>query len=107
MNEKKTMKQTLVTTLAVVGMSLGGLAAAQDDTTKDLTSVTCRDVLLATGDERDGIILVLHAYLLGEKKQTGYDTDALGAATDRFLDACIDAPDAEALGTMREQVAAD
>ena len=94
----------LLTTLVILGPLSANVAIAQDDEIKDLRSVSCRDVLLAHGEERDGIILVLHAYLLGEAKQLTYSADSLGEATDRFFDACIEAPESEALATMREQL---
>lgn len=94
----------LLTLTAILGPGSAGIAAAQEAGSKDLRSVSCRDVLLASGEERDGIILVLHAYLLGEAKQPTYNSDALAEATDRFLDACIEEPKAQALGTMRRQV---
>ena len=79
-------------------------AAADGHDTKDLSAVTCKDTLLASGDDRDHIILVLHAYLLGEAKQLTYDADALAEATDRFFDACIAKPDAQALETLRNEI---
>ena len=95
----------LLASIAVLGAGSAGIAAAQSEESKDLRTVSCRDVLLAHGEERDGIILVLHAYLLGEAKQPTYDADVLAEATDRFFDKCIDEPDAQALGTMRDQLA--
>lgn len=102
MNMKATV--ALLASTLILGTACPRPAAAQDDTSKDLRTVTCKDVLLASGEERDGILLVLHAYLLGEAKQPTYDSDVLGAATDEFLDACIEEPGAEALGMMRKQV---
>ena len=95
----------LLISIAVLGPAAASVAAAEGEESKDLRTVSCRDVLLAHGEERDGIILVLHAYLLGEAKQPVYDADALAEATDRFFDACIDEPEAQALGTLREQLA--
>ena len=101
-------KATVALLASIVLLAAGypGVAAAQDETNKDLRTVTCKDVLLASGEERDGIVLVLHAYLLGEAKQTAYNSDVLGEATDAFLDACIENPGAEALGMMRKKVSA-
>ena len=77
---------------------------ADEPTEKNLSAVTCRDVLLASGDERDGFVLVLHGFLLGEAKQITYDSDVLAVATDRFFEACLETPDASALSTMRDQL---
>ena len=79
-------------------------AAADGHGNKDLSTVICKDVLLASGDDRDAVVLVLHAYLLGEAKQLTYDADVLAEATDRFFDACIAKPDAQALETLRKEI---
>ena len=77
-------------------------APAQNAAADDIGAYSCRNLLLASGDEREGTILVLHAYLLGEAKQTRYDAEVLGAATDRMLDACIDHPEQPALDALRK-----
>jgi hypothetical protein len=106
---KNTLLKFVATTFAgvvitsfVVGVP--SIANAQEDEFKDIGSITCKDVLLASGEVRDGVILVLHGYLLGEAKQLTYDSDVLAEATDRFFDACIAAPDAKALETLRDQL---
>ncbi len=96
----------VLTSVAILLTGAPDAAFAQDAEMKDLSTVTCRDVLLAHGEDRDGVILVLHAYLLGEAKQLTYSADALAEATDRFFDACLDDPAAEALSTMRDEVRA-
>ena len=88
--------------LVAVTLSTVSGAHAQDADADDIGAYTCRSLLLASGDEREGTILVLHAYLLGEAKQTRYDPEALGAATDLLLDACTEKPDALALDTLRK-----
>lgn len=104
------MKKAIQSSIwALVATGLTGLAfvapaAADGHGTKDLSTVTCKDVLLASGEERDGIVLVLHAYLMGEAKQPTYDADVLAEATDRFFEACISEPDAQALKTLRDEL---
>ena len=99
--------QLHIRALLVAGLaSLAFVApsAADDHGNKDLSTVVCKDVLLAHGNDRDAIVLVLHAYLLGEAKQLTYNADALAEATDRFFDACIAKPDAQALETLRNEI---
>ena len=104
------MKKSLqlrILALMVAGLATLALvapAAADGHDTKDLSTVTCKDVLLASGDDRDAVVLVLHAYLLGEAKQLTYNADALAEATDRFFDACIAKPDSQALKTLRDEI---
>lgn len=82
---------------------LSPVAQADEAELEDIGDLSCRDVLLAAGEDRDSIILVLHAYLLGEAKQLTFDPEVLSSATDDFLDACIAYPDKGALETMRKQ----
>ena len=91
--------------LAAITACLLGLtfpASAQDADADDIAAYTCRSLLLASGEEREGTILVLHGYLLGESKQSRYDPEKLGAATDKLLEHCIENPDASALETLRK-----
>lgn len=94
----------ILPTLTIFGVLLATASDAAEDTGKSIAAVTCRDVLLASGEDRDGFVLVLHGYILGESKQLTYDSDLLATATDNFLDACIASPDASALSTMRDQL---
>ena len=100
------MKLLAVAVIAASAAAYPGIASAQDDQMTDLGAITCKDVLLASGEDRDAVILVVHAYLLGEAKQLTYNDNVLGGATDRFLEACIAAPDTQALATMRKQLKA-
>jgi len=101
MNSKKLT--IILSALAVASILFSTGSSAQESAEKDLSAVTCRDVLLAAGEDRDGFVLVLHGYLLGESKQLTYDADVLADATDKFFEACLETPDASALSTMREQ----
>jgi hypothetical protein len=101
------INKTLVVILpimAILSTLLTTQSNAEEDTGKSLGAVTCRDVLLASGEDRDGFVLVLHGYILGESKQLTYDADVLAIATDHFLEACIKSPDASALSTMSDQI---
>lgn len=95
--------RVILYTLAASSILLSTGSNANESAERDFSAVTCRDVLLASGDDRDDFVIALHAYLLGEAKQLTYDVDALSVATDRFLEACLKAPDASALSTMRDQ----
>jgi len=80
----------------------GSAAALSAETTGDLASVTCKELLLSSGESRDQIVLALHAYLLGEQKQTQYNIEKLSAATDALLESCIAKPGAGALAQLRK-----
>lgn len=105
---------TLLASIAVVLVGALGNAFAQDEEVhpdvlqfeevRNLGSLSCRDILLASGPARENLVLVLHAYLLGEAKQLEFNAFELAEGTDRFLHACIAKPDAQALQTMRNAV---
>lgn len=107
----KELKKGVIAGTALVTLVFAGTALADEhdsvDDIRDLSALTCRDLLLAAGEDRDAVILVLHAYLLGEAKQPVYNVDILAEATDGFMDACIDEPDSPALETMRKQFTSD
>lgn len=114
MNQK--LKSYLCTFACLVALLIGptGNAHAQDedmhpdtaqfDEIRNLGSLSCRDILLTSGNARENLVLVFHAYLLGEAKQLDFNALELAEATDRFLNACIDKPDAQALQTMRDSI---
>jgi len=49
------------TSIPVRLIGISSVAAAQDQNLYDIGSVTCRDILMATGEDRDAMILVFHA----------------------------------------------
>jgi len=114
MTENSNKALTLLAGITVVLAGTVGNAFAQDkelhpdvlqfEEVRDLGSLSCRDILLASGAARENLVLVLHAYLLGEAKQLEFNAIELAEGTDRFLHACIAKPDAQALQTMRNEV---
>jgi len=114
MNQKsKTGFHAFVCVLALLVGAAGTAFAQDEDVNEDvlqfeeiqnLDSLSCRDILLTSGNARENLVLVFHAYLLGETKQLEFNALELAEATDRFLNACIDKPDAKALQTMRNAV---
>jgi len=76
------------------------------DEVYDIAPITCKEVMILSGDDRDAVISFLHGYLLGESKQTQANLTKLGRATDDFMSNCLDAPTAKALETMRKAIAA-
>jgi len=66
----------------------------------DINDYDCRDILLANGAERDLAIMFVQGFYVGKSGKTTYDRNKLAGATDKFLDLCIDKPDAKVLATM-------
>ncbi len=66
----------------------------------DLKTVTCKEVMRLSGEERWAALGVLHGYALAKKGTTVYVIDKLAQATDDFMDYCLDNPKAGALEAM-------
>jgi len=68
--------------------------------TPDMSAFLCKDITRLSGEDRSIAIGVLHGYFLGKKGATGYDSSALGKASDDFMEYCLDNPGAKALETF-------
>jgi hypothetical protein len=68
----------------------------------DVNDYTCRDILLANGDERDLAIMFIQGFYVGKSGKTSFDRNKLAEATDTFLDLCIDKPDGKVMATMEK-----
>ena len=77
-------------------------SAFADGHKADLNDYSCRDIMLAAGDERDMAVMFMQGYFVGKSGKTTFDKDKLAAATDRFLEICIDAPKKKAVDAMQE-----
>lgn len=63
----------------------------------DLKDYTCRDILLADGNNRDLSIMFLQGFFLGKSGDTKFSEARLGELTDNFLDGCLSSPNASAV----------
>lgn len=79
------------TPLAAQGASASNAPAAPAPV--ELASFTCRTLLLASGSERDGVILFMHGYVSGKKGDSSVVLEELAAESDRILEDCIGSPD--------------
>ncbi|MEM9302755.1 MAG: HdeA/HdeB family chaperone [Pseudomonadota bacterium] len=87
--------------LAAFALSFAVIGATQaDGHMADIEAFKCRDLLVAGGDERDLAVMFLQGYFVGKSGETVFDRDVLAAATDRFLEMCVDAPDEKAVDVM-------
>jgi hypothetical protein len=98
------MKQILrFTGLLLTSLALVATAAAQgSDASRKVSQYTCKDIMRMDGDDRDIAIAFLHGYLLGSKKADDFHTTTLAAATDRFIETCLDNPKRQALEVMQQ-----
>ena len=72
--------------------------AAEDD--GDLTTLTCKEVMILSGVDRDNTISFIHGYIVGKQGATDVDLDKLTDSTETFMNTCLDNPTAKAIPTM-------
>ena len=78
-------------------------AYAQEATTrKDLSEYLCKDVMRLSGSDRETSLALVHGYRLGKMGTTQFDVEALSDITDRYIDYCLDNPNANALATFEK-----
>ena len=100
------MKRTILFFIISILMTLPTTLFASDGKASkekklvDINDYTCRDILLATGEERDLAIMFIQGYFVGKSGKTTFDRDQLAEATDRFLDLCLDDPKRLPVKTM-------
>ena len=70
----------------------------------DIETVTCADVMILSGIDRDTTLAFIHGYIVGASGESAFLASKLTDATDDFLDACIGAPDDMAVATMKAAI---
>lgn len=85
--------------LAATGLLSAGAAAqaqsaASDRVIPSVSETTCRELLLAPGDEEDNIMIFFHGYVSGSRGQDAVDVDAFSLASEAVAEACVDDPSA-------------
>jgi hypothetical protein len=78
-------------------------ASAQDDR-RNVADVECKAVMRLNDRERENTIVFLHGYLAGKKGELVIDIAKLSAATDKFIDHCLDNPKDKAVEVMATYV---
>lgn len=58
----------------------------------DLTTVSCKDMLLMEGDQRDSTIVFFHGMMIGKNGSTVLDAQTLSNTTDKVLEHCVNNP---------------
>ena len=94
--------KTLIGAIALAGVSIG----SADNAMRDMNHYSCRDILLASGEERDLAVMFLQGYFVGKSGQSTFDRDKLARATDKMLDLCLDATDGNLVETMAKALQA-
>lgn len=58
----------------------------------DLTTVSCKEMLLMEGDQRDSTIVFFHGMMIGKNGSTVLDAQTLSNTTDKVLEHCVNNP---------------
>lgn len=58
----------------------------------DLTTVSCKEMLLMEGDQRDSTIVFFHGMMIGKNGSTVLDAETLSNTTDKVLEHCVNNP---------------
>jgi hypothetical protein len=96
--------RSLMTAALSSVLILGGTIALAEDapSQKDLSVFVCKDIMRLSGSERESALALVHGYRLGKMDTTKYDIETLSDLTDRFIDFCLDNPDANALAAFEK-----
>lgn len=98
------LKTRCITTIsavaAVLMLGTSGASFAAKGEMKDINSYTCKDVMRMSGEDRDISISYLHGYWLGKSGKTKFSKKHVMAATDSFVDYCLDNPAHKAADAM-------
>lgn len=96
------MRANIIAAFVVFGVAAPGVAVAQSEPAEpiDITQTTCRDLLLAPGDEETHIMIYFQGYVSGKRGETTADVDALSVAAGAVMSACVDDPSAKLLDVL-------
>lgn len=87
--KKKTIAITIL--FSLLGMTIPGEETKALERL-ELTTVTCKDLLLMEGDQRDSTLVFFHGIMIGRNGSTLLDSEALSNTTDKVLEHCINKP---------------
>jgi len=76
-------------------------SSGKEPSSFDLNTLTCKEVMILSGNDRDVVVSFLLGYFSGHAKATELNVATLTHATNKFLDSCLDNPTANALITMQ------
>ena len=85
----------LAAQIAAITCVTAGSAIAQDadnDGVWMLEDLTCRDLIIRSGEERDLVVIFMHGFMSGAMNDLKFDAPALTVATDAVLESCINDP---------------
>ena len=86
--------KTIVGAYSLVFAALTASAAtAQDTPTFGINDISCRELLIMSGDERDATMIFFNGFISGQSATEVVDPTAMMIASDTVLEQCTGAPD--------------
>jgi len=86
-----------------LAIAIAGPVTAQEDK-RNVAETECKAVMRLNDRERENTIVFLHGYLAGRKGELVIDIAKLSAATDKFIDHCLDNPKDKVIDVMATYV---
>ena len=103
MRSNKSVIKLLVINLVFV-LGFAGTASANEAESKTINDILCKDVLRASGNERDIAMAFMHGYLLAKSGKDVIDRPKLSKASDDFIEACLNDSNSKAITTLGKQL---
>ena len=92
------MRICVLITMAMLASTL--VPAAAQDEGGSLDELTCKQVMIMSGLDRDTTIAFIHGYLTHKRGDNSVDLEQFEAANQAFLNSCLDNPSAKAIASM-------
>ncbi|MDJ0844502.1 HdeA/HdeB family chaperone [Crocosphaera sp.] len=96
---KRTISTMILFTLFGFGVSTTQVRAEK---MFDVATITCKDLLLMEGDQRDSTLVFFHGVMLGRNNTTMLDTEKITNQTDQVLEMCIAKPASKLMSVFEE-----
>ena len=87
---KKTLSTFLLFT--VLGFSIPVIPAKAETVTINITNITCKEMLLMGGEERESTLIFFHGIMMGKMDTTVVNSKKVTNQTDTILNYCISNP---------------
>ena len=98
MNKRTISIMTLLTLLGLVVAK----TPVKAETMLDITTITCKDLLLMEGDQRDSTLVFFHGVMLGRSQTTRLDSEKISNQTDKVLEMCIARPNSKLMSVFEQ-----
>jgi len=99
---KSVVNMFVISSVLVLGFA--GTAGASNEESKSINDYLCKDILRASGNDRDIAIAFMHGYLMGKSGEHVINKPRLSKATDDFIEACLGDANSKAITTLKKQI---